>query len=366
MRRTFASYTPVYWTEAVRPSVRFYLELLANQMSPLPYSVAKYCLPRFAEAAREIAASLQPDLLFCDFLSVATSLSGIPLRPRVVFQHNVESILRKRQWQAENTLLKRWVFATEWQKTSKIEAQICRSFDHVIAVSEEDRRAFQEYYGAQQVSVTPTGVDTDYFRPQPSQTQPGRLVFVGSMDWYPNEHGVIWFLREVYPRVQQKIASATLTIVGREPSKTLAVAAGANSGVTITGRVADVRPYLAECDVAIVPLRIGGGTRIKIPEAMAMGKAVVSTSIGSEGLPFKNRDEICIADDPHEFSETIVELLKDRARRTALGEAARRRVVKESSWDLVVDGIEEILTNLAATAPSTRMLECLASVEATR
>jgi polysaccharide biosynthesis protein PslH len=346
MRRMFASYTPVFWKESVKYSSRFYVDLLKNRFTAMPYFIDKFCRADFTQALGTLAESRKFDVLVCDFLQTATPALRLPQRPRVVFQHNVEYMLRKRQWEAETSPLKRFIFAEEWRRTKEVEGQVCRSFDHIIAVSDEDRRAFEKKFGARNVSTIPTGVDADYFQPMNVAEQTGRLVFVGSMDWYPNEDGILWFLREVFPRIQKQIPNASLTVVGRNPSPTLSAATSHFAGITLTGRVDDVRPFVAQAEAVVVPLRVGGGTRIKIPEAMAMAKTVLSTRIGAEGLPFENRKEIVLEDEPEHFAASAVELLKNASLRQAIGKAARERVVREHSWESVVDRVEETLRNL--------------------
>ena len=346
MQQMFASYTPVFWRESMKYSPRFYVELLGNQLSPLPYFVAKCCRPEFTQALRTLAQSHKFDLLFCDCLQTAAVALELSMRPRMVFEHNVESLLRKRQWQAETMPLKKRIFAGEWKKTLKLETRICRSFDHVVSVSEEDRRAFRREFGVTHVSTIPAGVDAEYFQPRLVPPQPGLLVFVGTMDWYPNEDGVVWFLQKVFPRICQASPCARFKIVGQNPSSRLRRTAAANPAVELIGRVPDVRPYVAQADVVVVPLRVGGGTRIKIPEAMAMAKAVVSTHIGAEGLPFRNGCEICLEDDPEAFSLTVIDLLHNPSRRGTIEKAARERVVRDHSWESVVDRVEETLARV--------------------
>jgi sugar transferase (PEP-CTERM/EpsH1 system associated) len=347
MKQMFASYTPVYWKESVKYSPSFYMDLAVNHFSSYPYFIAKFCHPKFTRALTALAQSRKFDLFFCDFLQTAAPALDLAMRPRVVFEHNVEYLLRKRQWETESMPFKKCIFATEWKKTRDIEARICKSFDRVIAVSDEDRRIFENDFGVRSISTIPTGVDANYFQPQPVPRKPGRLVFVGSMDWYPNEDGVIWFLREVFPRVRKDIPHVSFAIVGRNPSATLAAAA-AEAGIILTGRVPDVRPYLAEAEVVVVPLRVGGGTRIKIPEAMAMGKALVSTRIGAEGLLVRDGAEIRLEDDPETFARAVVELLQNTDRRTELENAARDCVVRDFGWESVVDRVQEILLDLTA------------------
>jgi glycosyltransferase involved in cell wall biosynthesis len=178
------------------------------------------------------------------------------------------------------------------------------------------------------------------------------MVFIGSMDWDPNEDGVLWFVREIYPRIRREVPVARFTIVGRSPSSRLCAIAGQEQGIEITGRVPDVRSYLSRPEVVVVPLRVGGGTRIKIPEAMAMGKAVVSTPIGAEGLSFKAGQEICIAESPDQFAQAVVQLLKNDSLRASIGAAAREAAVRHS-WSHVVSQLENILQRV--TLPDNRV-----------
>lgn len=347
MKDLFSSYTPVAWKEAPKHSVAFYKEVLTNQFSQMPYSLAKCSRADFRVTVGALAARRHFDLILCDFLHTAAPLVGFPLKPKVVFEHNVEFLLRKRAWEMERRPMQRWVFKNEWKRTRAIEARVCCSFDHAITVSERDKQTLKREFGINRVSTLPTGVDTEYFFPSSKMPEAGRLVFVGSMDWDPNEDGIVWFLREIYPRVRQAMPSTSFSIVGRNPSSRLRAIAEASASVEVTGRVADVRPHLSMAEVVVVPLRVGGGTRIKIPEAMAMAKPIVSTPIGAEGLPFQKDREICIAEQANEFVQDVVSLLQNRSRRLAIGAAARKAVVANHSWDSVVDKMEEILDQIA-------------------
>jgi len=351
MRSTFESYTPVFWREATKRSVRFYREVLTNQCSALPYFLAKCYRPRFRSTVEELAARKHFDLMFCDFLHTAAPLLESTIRPRMVFEHNVEFLLRKRKWEVEKHPLRKVVLGAEWRKTRTIEAKVCRSFDRIITVSGQDQQTLGREFGIKNVSTLPTGVDTDFFRPLDDPPQPGRLVFVGSMDWDPNEDGILWLLREVYPRIRQAVPDASLSVVGRNPSLHLRALAAREPGVEITGWVPDVRPHLSRAAVVVVPLRVGGGTRIKIPEAMAMGKAVVSTPVGAEGLPFCDGREIRIAEQPEEFAQAVIELLRNVSLRNSIGTLALKEVASRYSWDVVVDKLEEILEQM--TRPRT-------------
>ena len=238
---------------------------------------------------------------------------------------------------------------------SRAERLYAQRADHVLTVSESDRDFFSRLVDPKKVSVVPTGVDVDYFRPSTGEEQ-GGLVFTGAMDWMPNEDGVFYFVREILPNIRRDVPEVTLSVVGREPSARLKALAEGECGVRVTGRVEDIRPYVHEASVYVVPLRIGGGTRLKIFEAMAMGKAVVSTSIGAEGLPVRHGTNIILADDPKAFAREVVMLLRDPIARAALGRAARELVAQKHSWRAVTAEFEAVLTRLnrkAVPEPST-------------
>jgi sugar transferase (PEP-CTERM/EpsH1 system associated) len=349
MMSIFRSYTPVFWREAKAQSPGFYKDLLLSQFNSLPYFLDKCNLPCFESAVKQLLTRERFDLLFCDFLHTAAPLLNIRFRPRVVFEHNIEFLLRKRKWEIEAHPLQKFVFGTEWRKTQAIEAKVCRAFDHVITVSEEEQQIVRQQFGVEQASTLPAGVDTDFFQSRDVRPQPGHLVFVGSMDWYPNEDGVIWFLRDVYPQIRKRIPNVSFSVVGRNPSSQLRVLAAQYPSVEVTGRVSDVRPYLSQAEVVVVPLRVGGGTRIKIPEAMAMGKPIVSTPIGAEGLPFCDGRELLLAEDRELFVDKTVDLLNNATQRETMGRTARNEVVNNHSWTSVVETLESILERVKSS-----------------
>lgn len=346
MRRTFRSYTPVPWKEEAKGSLRFYCGVLASQFRSQPYTLAKCNRAAYRAAVERLAARKSYDLVLCDFLHTAVPLLSMKARPRVVFEHNVEFLLRKRQWELERNPLRRWILENEWRRVRQFEGRVCRVFDHVICVSPEDRASLRGEFGLGPISVLPAGVDADYFSPSLCRRVPGKLVFVGSMDWAPNEDGMAWFLREIYPGIRRAVPHASLDIVGRHPSRRLRAIAGAFPGARVLGAVPDVRPYLSAAEVVVVPLRSGGGTRLKIPEAMAMAKPVVTTSVGAEGLPLRDGSDLCIADGREEFTRSLLALLGDGGLRQFIATAARKAAVERFGWDQVVDRMEDILARV--------------------
>jgi len=230
------------------------------------------------------------------------------------------------------------------------ERRYLQKADHVIAVSENDREAFTRFLDPQKVTVTQTGADTEFFQPSGEQEMPNSLLFTGSMDWLPNEDGIFYFANEIFPLILAKAPDASLCVVGRKPSRRLQELASRVPNIQLTGWVEDVRPYLAQRAVCIVPLRIGGGTRLKIFEAMSMGKVVVSTSIGAEGLPVKNGEHLLLADDPASFAESTLRLLGNDSQRTQIGQAARHLVEENYSWATVSKGFDQALESVVKRA----------------
>jgi glycosyltransferase involved in cell wall biosynthesis len=238
------------------------------------------------------------------------------------------------------------MYQAQFKRMLRFESRALRQFDAILAVSEADRETFARLYPAVDVDgihVVRTGVDTDFFRPAPSPSSSVELVFTGSMDWLPNEDAMLWFCREILPLVRRDVAGVTLSIVGRDPTPAVLKLA-TEAGVRVTGRVDDVRPHMSAAAAFVVPLRVGGGTRLKIFEAMAMAKAVVSTTVGAEGLPVTHDGDILLADDAASFARAVVRVLTDINERLRLETAARRLVAEPFDWSVVARDLDHALT----------------------
>jgi len=274
-------------------------------------------------------------------------------RPISVFDdHNAEYVLQRRAFETDVRQPGRWVGALysliQWKKLSRYEAMICRLADRVVAVSEADKRALQRLVPGLEVTVVPNGVNTEFYNDQSRfghwslVIDHSSLVFTGKMDFRPNVDAVLWFCQEVLPLIRRERPEVRFYIVGQSPHRRVLRLAD-DPAVTVTGYVDDVRPYIAGACVYVVPLRIGGGTRLKVLEAMAMRKAIVSTSLGCEGFEgLVSGRELLIADTPEEFARRVIELLDDTSRRERLGQAARRFVEERYDWRLIVPRLERI------------------------
>jgi len=338
---------------APRRSPRFFRDLSRNLISAEPFAVARNYDPALRARAAELAAGGQFDLAICDTVQMAKHLIGPFPAARVLFQHNVEARILGRHAAAASSLIMARYMELQWRRMCRFEASCGPHFDAVIAVSEPDLRAFRDDYGWDHVHAIETSVDLDYYTPAPaSLAVPGRVTFVGSMDWLPNEDGVLHFAGKIWPAIRRKVPSASFQVVGRHPPRSVARLSGTDA-ITILGGVPDVRPHLAEAEVVVVPLLVGGGTRLKIYEAMAMGKAVVSTSIGAEGLPVVPNEHLILADGPADFAAAVAGLLADPARRAALGGAACRFVAAHSGTEPIARDFDRIC-QLAVEASGRR------------
>jgi len=319
-------------------SAGFYRELATNLISPLPYFMKKYESSAMRWEIEKQVNRKQFDVLVCDFLQPSVNVPDNLSIATVLFQHNVEAMIWKRHYEIQQNPVKKAYLLNQWRKTRIYEAAACRRFDLTVAVSAEDTETMRQEYGLEHVADVPTGVDTDYFQPQgDTQIDPYNVVFTGSMDWLPNEDAMQYFVKEIMPRVREMIPELTLTVVGRNPYQSLFDLSQSDPSVIVTGRVDDVRPYIERAAAFIVPIRIGGGTRLKIFEAMAMGKPVVSTTIGAEGLPVRDGRELLLADTPDAFAAALVRVLKDRELALRLGALASATVRERFGWRGVAD-----------------------------
>jgi len=327
------------------------LRYLATYFSSLPYVLAKYYDPEVARHLRSVLAADKYDVIICDFLTPAPTIPFDRSIPVVVFTHNVEAMIWKRHWEVAENPLWKFAFRREYQKMQATELRILRESAHVLTVSDTDTDFFARQIDRAKLTTVPTGVDVDYFQPAHGE-EPDNLVFTGSMDWMPNEDGILYFADQVLPLIRRRRPGVKLWVVGRRPGKRVESLAASDDRIQVTGRVEDIRPYVAKGAVYVVPLRVGGGTRLKIFEAMAMGKAIVSTTIGAEGLPVTTGSDIVLADTPEHFANAVCGLLESPEKRESLGRAARKLVEDRYSWAAVAKHVDQALKAPAITAAS--------------
>lgn len=348
-----------------RPSTRL-RDLL---LTPHPDMALRLRSPAFQRALGEIVSRHAFDVIQIEGIELAQYAlwlrgrrpPGLPSLPSplpggspplLVFDdHNAEYVLQQRAFETDLRRPGRWIGAAyslvQWRRLRRYEARVCRAADRVVAVSETDRDALRALAPDLEAAVVPNGVDVAYhtgYRPGPAdapEVGAAALVFVGKMDFRPNVDAMLWFADAILPLVRREAPEARLYIVGLKPHPRLRPLAG-RPGIVITGAVPDPRAYLAPAAVVVVPLRMGGGTRLKVLEAMAMGQGIVSTAVGAEGLGATPGRELLVADEPHDFAQAVVALLRHPARRAALGRAAREFVAARFDWATIVPRLEAV------------------------
>ena len=346
IKKLCSKFIPIERKEIPKYSIKYYLKILYYTFSKYPIIVMNDYCKKLENAILKEIYNESYDILICDFVQSSLNVRKVKGPKKVLFQHNVESIIAKRHYIYSNKLMKLfwWI---QWKKMYYFEKNFCSKYDAIIAISENDKVLFKELYNLDNIYTIPTGVDTIFFAPLKNvKPLKNSLVFCGSMDWLPNEDAVIYFVDQIYPKIRAHISDISFTIVGKNPSPRLRKQIKKYSEIKLTGWVEDVRPYIARASLYIVPLRIGGGTRIKIFEAMAMEKAVVSTSIGAEGLPVKNGEHIILADTPEKFAEAVIFLLKNPDFRYKIAHNARNYILKNFDWSIVAEKFWQILHHI--------------------
>ncbi len=342
------------------PKPKSYSELqdyLISLFSSEAYGIAKFCRPQVRRALQTLLNEETFDVLLCDFVSPAAAVPWNWPGPKVLFTHNVEALIWRRHYEVAANPLWKAISWIEWRRMEAAERRYLQLADRVLTVSDSDRDAFASFVAPEKLTVIPTGVDLDYFQPMPVEEKPDSLVFTGSMDWLPNEDAILYFVQAILPLIKQQRPEVYVEVVGRSPSQKLLAIAEREKSVRLTGWVEDIRPFVARAAICIVPLRIGGGTRLKIFEAMAMGKAVISTSLGAEGLPVQSGKDVLLADTPQDFAQSVVCLLRDSDLRRRLGAGARTLVQENYGWAKVAENVAHTLQECIASNMKRKSLK---------
>ena len=309
-----------------------------------PITVARYDLPAYRQKLRELVATGTFDLVHYEMFHTAQFHTETRL-PGVLSQQNVDSAIWRRLCDETVNPFYKVAYWTQQLAFQRYERVLSPKFDAVTCTSDIDAVVFQRHCSEDVIEIIPNGVDVTHYQPDFSAEASAHLIYIGSMDWYPNEDAVSFFADEVLPRIQENVPDVRFSIVGGNPSARVQKLAE-REGVAVTGRVPEIKPYFAEATVFVVPLRIGSGTRLKILEALAMGKAIVSTSVGAEGLDLKDGEEIFIADEPTVFADAVTRLLTDASLRRRIGENGRARVERDYDWRGIGEKLHQLYTKI--------------------
>ncbi len=318
-------------------------------LSPEPDLARRLWSPAFAAALRQLLREQAFDGLHVEGLELAPYLAGLDpaLTPRRVIYdaHNVEYLLQRRAARTDLARPARWPAAlyshVQWRRLRRLEAEVGRAVSAVTCVSPEDAAALAALVPGLRPVLVPNGIDVDDYAGFAAEASGPAVVFTGKMDYRPNVDAVLWFAREIWPRLRARVPAAEGLIVGQKPTPAVRALHG-QAGLVVTGAVEDTRPYIARAGVYVAPLRMGGGTRFKLLEAMALGRPIVSTTVGAEGFPVTSGQELILADEPASFAEAVADLLGDEPRARALAAAGRAFVRARYDWRVIIPAVEAL------------------------
>ncbi len=325
----------------------FYARLGANLLSPLPYSVATHTSAALRRALQDYAVHNPVDIWQCEWTPYAGALRGMG-GPRIVHTQNIEASIWRRYYETESNALKRWYIKHQWQKFELFERDALATADRTIAVSDGDAEVMRKHYGVRRVDVVENGVDTAYFHPSQQPRDRRRLLFLGSLDWRPNIDAVNLLIDTIFPAIRAAEPDARLVIVGRNASMTLRDRVSKLTGVELSTNVADVRPYLASCSMLIVPLRIGGGSRIKILEALASEVPVVTTCVGAEGLDLVPDAHLTVVDSVAQIAPAVIRAMHNPTDMAGQAKRGRQEVTMKYDWDRLASRLESVWSDCLA------------------
>ncbi len=331
----------------VPPPARTRADRLRGLLRPTPDLAQRLATPAVVEAAR---AAGPFDAIIYEGLEMTFALDQITAPVTVYDAHNAEYVIQRRAFWSDVRQPRRWLAAayslTQWPRIARYEAAVSARVTHVACVSAEDAAALRALNPRLQPLVIPNGIDLhDYDLAQVTAMRwdAPTCVFTGKMDYRPNVDAVLWYAQAIHPRVRAVVPQAQLVVVGQQPTPAVQALHG-QAGITITGAVADARPYIAGADVYVAPLRMGGGTRFKLLEAMMLERPIVSTPIGAEGFAVRDGVEMRLAESPAAFAQAVVQVLADRALARALGQGGARFARAHYDWDRIVPRLAEALT----------------------
>jgi sugar transferase (PEP-CTERM/EpsH1 system associated) len=305
------------------------------------------------ERVRQLSAEIDFDIVQVEFSFLAHYLGALrgKRRPKTILSmHNVESMRFERELKFSAWNPRRLVLLTDRYLFPRWEQRAVRSFDGVVAVSAAEAAWISRHAPHAALKVVPNGVDVEFFRPQSGTSGTQTVVFTGAMDYPPNIDAALWFADAMLPLLRKQSRQLRFVVVGRRPSPEVQALAR-HPDIQITGEVEDIRPYLAEALALVVPLRSGGGTRLKILQAMAMARPVISTTLGAEGLTVTDNEHILIADSPQQFVDAIVAVANSPLVARRLAETGRQLALAEYDWRQILRGLEDLYQTVLAGDP---------------
>jgi len=335
--------------------VNYALGLFANLFSAWPFTVQRYFRREAVQRISQIMQENRIDLVHFDLMHLAPYLECIGDTPSVLVNHNVESLRLERLAQVQKSFAARTYLNLQQSKMRRLERDLCRRFTQLITVSETDAEILEATCNVKNIEEIPNGVDADFFHVAGGKPEPDSLVWTGGMGSPYNRDAVDYFLEDIFPKIYVRRPQIKVTIVGDSPSPALQqYQARHPQNIFIAGYVDDVRPYMQRASIFIAPMRCGSGTKIKVINAMAMGKAIVPSSVGAEGIKVESGKDLIITDAPQEFADQVLRLLKDPARLRQMGENARQVVERYYDWRVIYKKMDALYEKVASSKRSAK------------
>jgi len=335
---------PVVDKRTVKWTPMFYVEVLRNFISQDPFSSQYHIRKEYIEQLQSFLEQEKPDLVHCEWTNYAPYLRYVHNIPCVISSHNVESDIWRRLGQSGSNTIKRIIGNNQAKKIERLERYWYPKVEQCIAVSPEDKKTI-ESYGAK-VALVDNGVDLEYYSKSSMEIDVNSIVFTASFDTFSNQDGAEYFVQRIYPIIKENRPNIDIWLVGKDPTDKIRSFSRQNPHIHVTGTVEDVRQYIARSILCVVPLRIGGGSRLKILEALAMKKAVISTTIGAEGLKITHGKNILLADTPDVFAQSVLDCLEQDSLRNSLAEEGYELVAKNYDWERLANIQDNIWRNI--------------------
>lgn len=310
----------------------------AGAIYPAPFSVLAHKSAALEQRIEQICATRTPDIVHLDTIALARFREQCGNVPTVLAHHNIESQLMARRADHEAGAAARMYVRAQTRRLIRYEQRHAGNFALNITVSAADAQMLQRICPGAKTAVVPNGVDTDYFAPRPGEETPA-LIYTGGMNMFANRDAVEWFIEAIWPRIKAAVPETQFYAIGQRPSPKVLQAVANDPSIHAPGFVDDVRPWVAKSAVYVVPLRVGGGTRLKMVDAMAQGKPIVATTVGAEGIDGKHAEHFMLADEPEAFARVVIDLLRDPVRRQQLGAAARLRAEQRYAWPILGESL---------------------------
>ncbi|MBI3243386.1 MAG: glycosyltransferase [Chloroflexi bacterium] len=315
-----------------RAAIHDALAMARSLLTGQPWMMVRDDRAAMRQLVDRLSAETRFDIAHADQLNMAQYAERVKGARKILDAHNALWLLYKRLWQTMGNGLRKILLGRDWQLIKKYEGRTCRDFDAVLAVSDEDKAALEEAMGRRGgITVIPIAVDTDELAPVNRLPDADHILHIGTMYWPPNIDGILWFIRDIYSRIRAGRPGVEFDVVGARPPQEIVELGKNGSGINVTGYVDDPTPYLQKAGAMVVPLRSGGGMRVKILNALSQGLPIVTTTLGCEGIAVEPGKHVLVADTPEAFAQATLRLLEDKALAAELGRNGRQLI--QSTYD---------------------------------